>query len=164
MGRMLIQQDPLPTDLSLSPYLSGDNGRGCSAFKAEGMKVYGRGVTICNCLAFCLHPASRRGCFPQCWAPFITVNALLPSTHSQSHRFLQSHGGSSLCLSSPAEALHIYGRMKSLKEGPARGGERPRSVDRVWQPLPTICFQLGYRGGGCCRGRLRWRSPEGRRY
>lgn len=41
---------------------------------------------------------------------------------------VQAQGGSSLRLSSPAEALHPYLKLKSLPEGPARGGERPRGV------------------------------------
>lgn len=43
-----------------------------------------------------------------------------------------------------SEALHTYHRLKSLKEGPVRGGEGPEGVGRVWQPLPTVCFQLGF--------------------
>lgn len=41
---------------------------------------------------------------------------------------VQSRGGSSRCLSSPAEALHTYLKLKRLREGPASGGERPRGV------------------------------------
>lgn len=49
------------------------------------------------------------------------MHCFLPPTQSLP---VQPQGGAS-----PAEALHTYLRLKSLKEGPVRGGKRGR---RVW--------------------------------